>query len=74
MYYFKKKTMPKEELPKGLIARCQSKGWMTIDLMLDWLKVVWDRRPGTLLKKRDMLVLDSFKGHITTEVKEQASE
>lgn len=64
-----RKTMPKEKLPTGLIVRCQEKGWMNSELMQDWLKVVWGRRPGALLKKRGMLVLDAFKGHLTPEVK-----
>jgi len=27
------KTMPKEQLPRGIIARCQPKVWMANDLM-----------------------------------------
>ena len=42
---------------------------MTKELMVDWLSVVWNKRPGALLKKRAMLVLDAFKGHLTTKVK-----
>lgn len=37
--------------------------------MVDWLSTVWNRRPGALLAKRAMLVLDAFKGHLTPEVK-----
>ena len=70
----RRKTLPKEKLPAGLIFRCQEKGWMTNDLMLDWVKVVWSRRSGALLKKRGMLVLDSFKGHLTQEVKEEVKK
>jgi hypothetical protein len=44
---------------------------MTNELMMDWVKVVWKRRPGTLLNKHGMLVLDSFKGHLTQQVKEE---
>ncbi|KAJ4426354.1 hypothetical protein ANN_27168 [Periplaneta americana] len=67
----KRKTMPKENLPKGLVIRCQEKGWMTTELMVDWLATVWNRRPGALLCKRAMLVLDAFKGHLTPEVKKK---
>jgi hypothetical protein len=42
---------------------------MTSDFMKDWLLVVWNRRPGALLRKRGMLVLDAFKGHLTPDVK-----
>jgi hypothetical protein len=64
-----RKNVPKEQLPRGIIVRCQPKGWMTSDLMKDWLLVVWNRRPGALLRKRGMLVLDAFKGHLTPDVK-----
>jgi hypothetical protein len=46
---------------------------MTEELMVEWLKEVWHRRPGALLKKRGMLVLDAFKGHLTEKVKTVAS-
>jgi hypothetical protein len=39
------------------------------ELMVEWLKEVWHRRPDALLKKRGMLVLDAFKGHLTENVK-----
>jgi hypothetical protein len=42
---------------------------MTYDLMIDWIKVVWNQRPGFLLDKSDMLVLDAFKGYLTQEAK-----
>lgn len=65
---FKRKTMPKGNFPKGMIIRVQEKGWMVADLMLDWLDTVWGRRPGALLKKKAMLVLDSFRGHLVNAV------
>lgn len=65
----KRKTIPKESFPEGVVIRCQEKGWMTTELMVDWLSTVWNRRPGALLAKRAMLVLDAFKGHLTPEVK-----
>jgi hypothetical protein len=43
------------------------------ELMVEWLREVWHRRPGTLLKKRGMLVLGAFKGHLTEKVKTIAS-
>jgi hypothetical protein len=44
---------------------------MTNELMMDGVKVVWKRRPGTLLNKRGILVLGFFKGHLTQQVKEE---
>ena len=32
------KTMPKEKLTSSVIFHCHEKGWMTNDLMVDWLK------------------------------------
>jgi hypothetical protein len=67
----RRKTMPKEKLPAGPVFRCQEKDWMTNELMIDWVKVVWKRRPGTLFNKRGILILYSFKGHLTQQVKEE---
>lgn len=66
---FRRKTLPKEKLPPGILVMVQEKGWMTEDLYLDWLKRVWFRRPGTLLRRPSMLVIDSFRGHLTDKVK-----
>lgn len=70
----KRKNMPKNEcFPKDVIVRVQEKGWMTADLMTDWIRVVWEQRPGALLGgpagTRSMLLLDAFRGHLTPEVK-----
>lgn len=65
----KRKTMPKDVNTRGLILRVQHKGWMDGPLVVDWLKVVWNRRPGALLRQRAMLVLDAFRGHLTEQVK-----
>ncbi|KAK0133215.1 Pogo transposable element with KRAB domain [Merluccius polli] len=67
----KHKTVPKEAMPAGIIVRAQEKGWMETELVVDWLKVVWGRRCGGLRNKRNMLVLDSFRGHLTEPVKTQ---
>jgi len=38
----KRKTLPKSEaFPKDVIVRAQEKGWMTEELMLERLKIVW---------------------------------
>ena len=39
--------------------------------MLEWLKIVWGRRPRTILNQPSMLILDAFKGHLTDSVKSQ---
>jgi hypothetical protein len=43
----KRKIFPKSEaFLQDVIFRAQEKGWMTEELMLEWLQIVWSRRPG----------------------------
>ena len=67
----KRKTVPKDPMPAGIIVRAHEKGWMETGLVVDWLKVVWGARYGGLRKRRNMLVLDAFRGHLTEPVKSQ---
>jgi len=68
----KRKTLPKSEaFLKDIIVRAQEKGWMTEELMLEWLNIVWGRSPRAFLNQPSMLVLDAFKGHLTDSVKNQ---
>lgn len=39
-FVFKRKTLPKNSLPAGIHVRAQDKGWMSAELMVDWLKTV----------------------------------
>lgn len=71
---FRRKTVPKETFPRNVIVRSQEKGWMESSLVLDWIKTVWCRRPGALLHPSSILVLDSFRGHLTSEVKKKLAE
>jgi hypothetical protein len=68
---FKRKTMAKEKFPRGIIVQVQESGWMTEDLVDDWIKAVWFRWLGELLCQQSMLVLDSFWGQTTENVKAQ---
>jgi len=68
----KRKILPKSEtFPKDVIVRTQEKGWMTKELMLEWLKIARGRRPRAFLNQPSILVLDAFKGHLTDSVKNQ---
>jgi len=60
-----RKAVPKEQLPRGFIVRCQPKCCVTHVRMKDWLLVVWNRRRGALLRKQGLLVVAAFKGHLT---------
>ncbi|KAM7287750.1 hypothetical protein ISCGN_031441 [Ixodes scapularis] len=71
---FKRKTIPAEEFPSGVIVRAQEKGWMNDELVVDWLKNVWKNRPGGMLVKKSLLVLDSFRGHLTPKVRAELRE
>jgi hypothetical protein len=51
-----------------VINQAQESGWMDQTLVLDWINRVSHKRPGALLNNR-MLILDSFRGHTTEEVK-----
>lgn len=67
-----RKTIPKnEKFPLDIVVRCNPKGWMTSDLMVDWINSVWNRRPGATRHLRSMLVLDAFKGHLRDDVKDE---
>jgi hypothetical protein len=60
----KRKTFPKSEaFLQDVIGRAQEKVWMTEELMLEWLQIVWSSRPGAFLNQPSMLVLDAFKAH-----------
>jgi hypothetical protein len=69
---FKRKTLPKGmNFPRGIKVRAQEKGWMDNHLVMDWINCVWEKRAGALLRSRNMLVLDSFRGHTMENVKER---
>ena len=39
--------------------------------MLEWLNIVWGRRPRAFLNQPSKLALDAFIGHLTDSVKNQ---
>lgn len=47
---------------------------MDEELVVDWLKTVWGNRPGAMLAKKSLLVLNSFHGHLTEKVKAELRE
>lgn len=69
---FKRKTLPKNVIfPRTVIVRANEKGWMHNELVEEWVKLVWEKRPGALLRLPSMIVLDSYKGHLTENVKDR---
>lgn len=67
-----RKMIPKENFGQDIIIRAQENAWMTSELMQDWLECVWERRPDA--NNRSMLIIDSFRGHLTDEVKDKIKE
>ena len=53
--------------PKGWIVRVQEKGWVDEEVMLQWIKEIYLKYTG---KERSLLVMDSFRAHITDAVKQ----
>ncbi|XP_030066606.1 pogo transposable element with KRAB domain [Microcaecilia unicolor] len=74
MLIFKRKTMLKEAIPRGVIVHVHDKGWMDENGMKIWIEKVWSKRPGGLLKKPALLVLDQFRAHITEATKKRFKE
>ncbi|CAI5769472.1 pogo transposable element with KRAB domain [Podarcis lilfordi] len=65
MLIFKRKTFPKEVIPREIVVHVHEKGWMDENGMKVWVEKVWSKRPGGLLKKSALLVLDQFRAHIS---------
>ncbi|XP_077111701.1 uncharacterized protein LOC143767342 isoform X2 [Ranitomeya variabilis] len=63
MIIFKRKDMPKEDIPRGIILHAHERGWMDEDGMKVWIEKVWSKRPGGLRKTTALLVLDQYKAH-----------
>ena len=64
MVIFKRKTMPKENLPDGVVVHCHKKGWMDRDGMAVWGEKVWRARPVSFFNRTSLLIFDSFSAHI----------
>lgn len=71
---FKRKTLPKDKIPRGIFIHVHPKGWMDEEGLKIWLDKVWSRRPGGLLKKPSLLVWDQFRAHLTTATKERVQK
>jgi hypothetical protein len=42
--------------------------WTRTHFMVEWVKIVWERRFGTLLNPLNMSVVESFRAHVSEEV------
>ena len=66
---FKRKMMPKEKLPDGVVVHCHSKGWMDRGGMAVWGKKVWLARPVSFFDRTSLLIFVSFSAHIDEDVR-----
>ncbi|CAI7892249.1 unnamed protein product [Closterium sp. NIES-53] len=70
--FFKRKRLPKGDFPNNVMVGCQANGWMEATGVIQWLDegVVLFLKPKFGVQSRSaMLVLDSYRGHLTKEVK-----
>ena len=71
MVIFKRKTMPKDVFPPGIIIKVNVKGWMNEGVMGEWLTECFSKKVGGFFRtKKSMLVMDSMRSHITSKMKE----
>ncbi len=73
-----RKKIPKEEkFCDDVIVRAQQREWMNTDLLADWMESIWERRNGRTEEGSDepksLLILDTFRGHLTEEVQSRIS-
>ena len=69
MAIFKRKTLLKVNFPPGVLVHCHLKGWMDEAGMKLWVEKAWQSRPSGLLRKKSLLVWDSFQAHLVDSVK-----
>jgi hypothetical protein len=74
MIILKRKTVPKNKIPQGIVPHVQEKGWMDENGKKLWLEKVWCKLPGGLLKKPSLLVCDQFKSHVTEATKKRVKD
>ena len=74
MIIFKRKTMPREDIPSEILVHVHDKGWMYENGMKLWIQRVWETRPGGLLKKNACLDYDSLKYHFMESIKKKLKD
>ena len=69
---FKRKTMPKEKLPAGVIVYIQEKGWVDEAVLTKWLNDLWFSQSGAMLNRKSILVWDMFRVNLVETVNKRA--
>lgn len=70
MVIFKRKTLPKEKFPAGVIIKANPKGWMDEEKMIEWLREIYVKRPDGF----SLLICDSMHAHLTDAVKNKVKQ
>ena len=71
MVIFKRKTMPKDKFPSGVLVKVQEKGWMNEGSTHTWLDEIWSKQSGSLLKPTSLLEWHQFRAHLCESVKKK---
>lgn len=66
--------MPKGNFPSDVVIRCNKKGWMSEEIMLEWLTEVWRKRKNSFFLLSGLLVMDSMRAHLVDSVKAAAKK
>ncbi|KAF4804657.1 pogo transposable element with KRAB domain-like protein [Turdus rufiventris] len=67
---FKRKTLPKDKFPKGIVVAVNPKGWINEHVMRTWLTEVYAHRPDVFFHPLPVpLIFDSIRAHKTESVK-----
>lgn len=74
---FKRKTVPKERFPIGIVVKANENGWMDESMMKQWIEECWIERPNPSSNpEKSLLILDSARAHLTetsrTAIKEHS--
>ncbi|CAI7808923.1 unnamed protein product [Closterium sp. NIES-53] len=75
--FFNRKTIPKGNFPSDVVVAAHPNSWMDADGVLEWLDGTVNPYVNPMLGVRSrkvMLVLDSYRGHLTDAVKAKFGE
>jgi len=73
MVIFKRKTLPKEKFPAGVIIKANPKGWMDEEKTSQWLREIYVKRPDGFFHI-SLSLLISMLAHLTDAVKNKVKQ
>ena len=63
--------MPKGQFPEDVVIKVNEKGWMTTEILQEWVMEVWQKRQNPELDPcKSLLILDSARSHLTQASKD----